>query len=152
MSAALTHDVFKIPNWKYLFSLTHAACVIGGRYICVSQVAQSARRSFPLRLNRGEGQGEVSIRSSKSAFMPFPRTLPIRAKRKQNAIEAFDPPSTINFQPSTAPNKTRGQMDRTLRGMAGGQWVFEKAVKSDFPLQLFGLRTASASCRRVHLA
>ena len=55
----------------------------------------------------------------------FPKTLPIRAKRKQNANEAFDPPSTINFQPTTAPNATRRQMDRTLRGLAGARWVFE---------------------------
>jgi len=34
----------------------------------------------------------------------------------------------INSQPSTAPNETRRQMDRTLRGMAGGQWVFDEAV------------------------
>ena len=47
-------------------------------------------------------------------------------------------PSTINSQPSTPPKRlwpagerpqTRRQMDRTLRGMAGGRWVFEKAVR-----------------------
>ncbi len=36
MSAAMTHDVFKIPN-------------------AFERVAEYARRSFPLRLDRGEG-------------------------------------------------------------------------------------------------
>src|SRR6266404_3970167 len=96
--------------------------------------------SFPLRLDRGEGQGEVSIRSCSSAFMPFPRTLPIRAKRKQNANEAFDPPSTINFQPSTALNETRRQMDRTLRGMAGGQRISETVIKFQISICLVRLQ------------
>ena len=138
MSAALTHDVFKIPNWKYLFSgsgcraattpprlrgaeaasrRSHSsrgasasgrrqASCFGGTGACSGGTARTG--SFPLRLDRGEV--EVSIRSCKSALMPFPRTLPIQAKREQNANEAFDPPSTINFQPSTAPNETRTQM------------------------------------------
>jgi len=33
------------------------------------RVAQSARRSFPLRLDRGEGQGEVSIGNSPPVFI-----------------------------------------------------------------------------------
>jgi hypothetical protein len=71
---------------------------------------RTGARSIAPRSIHGPDQGEVSIwglpsacrrkRAAKSAFTPFPRTLPIRAKRKPNANEARR--FSINSQDSPA--------------------------------------------------
>jgi hypothetical protein len=144
-------------------------------------------RPFPLRLDRGEGQGghgdntsltnecqdiantgllQRIVRIAKGEGPPNPafrhlwkkcqpcvvikvlamcchravrcRTCPVRM-----ACSAFKqtqcPPRSLNPQPSTLNSRksewpagerpqTCRQMDRTLRGMAGGRWVFETTL------------------------
>jgi len=72
----------------------------------VAMLSRSARRSFPLRLDRGEGQGEVSIRSCKSAFTPFPRHCPSGQSEGKTQMKPLTHHqlSTFNHQlPQTKP-------------------------------------------------
>jgi hypothetical protein len=65
---------------------------------------------------RGEGQGEVSNLSCSEGLAG------VYLKFKQLKVPAIHRQSTLNHQLQ--------KLDRTLRGMAGGQWVSEVAVNT----------------------